>query len=211
MQNLDAKTQALIRALPDEKGARLFLERFAAEQPPTFQKLIRDPALLSDALALAAWSPLLATTLEQNPDYLSWLRRERADVRVRTRDQLKESLGRFALTNSALAPQALFARFRRRELLRICLHDVRRAHTLVTGGPYAWVRHPFYDAAALLMLSISLIAANWFFLLAGSFVLLLLVIRTDREEERLLARFGNPYREYKSRTGRFVPRLRPKK
>lgn len=131
MQKLDAKVESLIRDLPDEKGAALFLERLATEQPPTFQKLIRDPPLLSDALALAAWSPLLATTLEQNPDYLSWLLRERADVRVRTRDQLKESLARFALTNSTLAPQVLFARFRRRELLRIYLHDVRRAHTLV--------------------------------------------------------------------------------
>ena len=131
VQNLDAKVESLIRDLPDEKGARLFLERLQNEQPRTFQKLLRDPALLSDTLALAAWSPLLATTLEQNPDYVSWLKRERADVRVRTRDQLKESLARFALTNSTLTPQILFARFRRRELLRIYLHDVRRAHTLV--------------------------------------------------------------------------------
>jgi glutamate-ammonia-ligase adenylyltransferase len=131
VQNLDAKVESLIRDLPDEKAARLFLERVATEQPGTFQKLLRDPALLSDTLALAAWSPLLATTLEQNPDYVSWLKRERADVRVRTRDQLKESLARFALTNSTLNPQILFARFRRRELLRIYLHDVRRAHTLV--------------------------------------------------------------------------------
>jgi glutamate-ammonia-ligase adenylyltransferase len=131
VQNLDAKVESLICDLPDEKGARLFLERLANEQPRTFQKLIRDRALLSDLLALAAWSPLLATTLEQNPEYLSWLKRERADVRVRTREQLKESLGRFVLTNSSLTPQVLFARFRRRELLRIYLHDVRRAHTLV--------------------------------------------------------------------------------
>lgn len=27
----------------------------------------------------------------------------------------------------------------------------RRAHTLVTHGPYHWVRHPFYDAMALLI------------------------------------------------------------
>ena len=87
----------------------------------------------------------------------------------------------------------------------------RREHTLVTRGPYYWVRHPFYDSAALLMLSISLIAANWFFLLAGSVVLLLLVVRTQKEEERLLARFGDSYREYTSRTGRFVPRLRSRK
>ncbi|MEP6569412.1 MAG: hypothetical protein ABJC10_06515 [Acidobacteriota bacterium] len=131
MQNLDAKFESLVRDLPDETGARLFLERVANEQPRTFQKLLRDPALLSDTMALAAWSPLLATTLEQNPDYVSWLKRERADVRVRTRDQLKESLARFSLTNSSLTPQILFARFRRRELLRIYLHDVRRAHTLV--------------------------------------------------------------------------------
>ena len=131
MQNLDAKVESLVRDLPDETGARHFLVRLANEQPRTFQKLLRDRALLSDTLALAAWSPLLATTLEQNPDYVSWLKRERADVRVRTRDQLKESLARFALTNSTLTPQVLFARFRRRELLRLYLHDVRRAHTLV--------------------------------------------------------------------------------
>ena len=102
VQNLDAKVESLVRDLPDETGARHFLERLATEQPRAFQKLLRDPALLSDALALAAWSPLLATTLEQNPEYISWLERERADVRVRTRDQLKESLARFALTNSTL-------------------------------------------------------------------------------------------------------------
>jgi glutamate-ammonia-ligase adenylyltransferase len=128
---LNGKIQSLIRDLPDEKGAYLFLERLSREQSGAFQKLSRDPAILSDTLALAAWSPLLATTLEQNPDYFSWLKRERMDVRVRTRDQLKESLARFALTNSSLTPQVLFARFRRRELLRIYLHDVRRAHTLV--------------------------------------------------------------------------------
>lgn len=131
MQDLDAKVDFLIRDLPDEKGARLFLERLATEQPRSYQKLKSDPALMSDALALAAWSPLLATTLEQNPEYVSWLMRERSDARVRTREQLKESLARFALTNSSLSPQVLLARFRRRELLRIYLHDVRRTQTLV--------------------------------------------------------------------------------
>jgi glutamate-ammonia-ligase adenylyltransferase len=44
---------------------------------------------------------------------------------------LKEALARFALTNSSLSPQVLLARFRRRELLRTYLHDIRRAQTLV--------------------------------------------------------------------------------
>src|SRR5947208_10089866 len=91
----------------------------------------REPGLLSDVLAIAAWSPLLATTLEQNPDYLPWLQRERASTRVRTREEMGESLARFALTNSQLDPHVLLARFRRRELLRTYLHDIRRARTIV--------------------------------------------------------------------------------
>src|SRR5499426_3889050 len=121
----------LLRDLPDPNSARLFLERLAKEQPRAHQNLLKQPALLADVLALAAWSPLLATTLEQNPEYLPWLSRERTDPRVRTRDELKEALARFALTNSSLNPQVLLARFRRRELLRTYLHDIRRSQTLV--------------------------------------------------------------------------------
>jgi [glutamine synthetase] adenylyltransferase / [glutamine synthetase]-adenylyl-L-tyrosine phosphorylase len=132
--NTDQSQSVFIRGfhdLPDQNGPRLFLERLAKEQPRAHQSLQRQPALLADVLALAAWSPLLATTLEQNPEYLPWLSRERADPRVRTSDELKESLARFALTNSSLNPQVLLARFRRRELLRTYLHDIRRSQSLV--------------------------------------------------------------------------------
>jgi [glutamine synthetase] adenylyltransferase / [glutamine synthetase]-adenylyl-L-tyrosine phosphorylase len=121
----------LLRDLPDPQGARLALERLEKESPRYYQQLIKQPALLADVMALAAWSPLLSTTIEQNPEYLSWLSRERSNPRLRTRDELKESLARFALTNSSLSPQVLLARFRRRELLRTYLHDIRRSHTLV--------------------------------------------------------------------------------
>ena len=121
----------LLRDLPDQQGARAALERLEKESPRYYQQLIKQPALLADVVALAAWSPLLSTTIEQNPEYLSWLSRERSNPRLRTRDELKESLARFALTNSSLNPQVLLARFRRRELLRTYLHDIRRSHTLV--------------------------------------------------------------------------------
>jgi glutamate-ammonia-ligase adenylyltransferase len=132
--NTDQSQSVFIRGihdLPDQTGPRLFLERLTKEQPRAHQTLLEKPALLADVLALAAWSPLLATTIEQNPEYLSWLARERTDPRVRTKDELKESLARFALTNSSLTPQVLLARFRRRELLRTYLHDIRRSQTLV--------------------------------------------------------------------------------
>jgi len=131
VQSVDAKVEFLLRDLPDQNSARLFLEQLARDNSRAHQNLIKKPALLADVIAIAAWSPLLATTLEQNPDYLSWLARERSDPRVRTADELKESLARFALTNSNLNPQNLLARFRRRELLRTYLHDIRRAHSLV--------------------------------------------------------------------------------
>jgi glutamate-ammonia-ligase adenylyltransferase len=127
----DEKIELLVRDLPDAEGARAFYERLAAEHARVAQKLVRDEGLLSDALALAAWSPLLGTTLAQNPDYVSWLARERADTHVRTTEELNESLARFALTHSQVEPQVVLARFRRRELLRIYLRDVRRTNSIV--------------------------------------------------------------------------------
>ena len=87
----------------------------------------------------------------------------------------------------------------------------RQHHTLVVNGPYRFVRHPFYLALALWMTACSVMAANWFLLAGGLAVLSLLVIRTDAEEERLVARFGDGYREYMRRTGRFLPHLSNRK
>jgi protein-S-isoprenylcysteine O-methyltransferase Ste14 len=81
----------------------------------------------------------------------------------------------------------------------------RKEHSLVTRGPYRWVRHPFYDALALSVVANSLAAANWFLFLTGGLLLVLIVIRTRTEEEKLLARFGESYRAYMERTGRFLP------
>ena len=83
----------------------------------------------------------------------------------------------------------------------------RKGHTLVTTGPYRWVRHPFYVSAALIAITASLISANAFFLVIGTLVLLLLGFRTRVEERNLLNRFGEDYRNYMQRTGRFFPRF----
>ena len=83
----------------------------------------------------------------------------------------------------------------------------RAAHTLVTRGPYRWVRHPFYLATALAVVANTLVTANWFLALTGGITFGLLVLRTRIEEEKLIERFGDDYKEYMKRTGRLLPRL----
>ena len=84
----------------------------------------------------------------------------------------------------------------------------RREHVLVTSGPYRFVRHPFYVTTALALVANSLTPANWFIALTGAAALALMVIRTTTEEAKLVERFGDDYRRYMARTGRFLPRLR---
>jgi protein-S-isoprenylcysteine O-methyltransferase Ste14 len=82
--------------------------------------------------------------------------------------------------------------------------------TLVTTGPYRWVRHPFYLTLALLTPAAALLAANWFIGLSALLVLVMLVIRTSKEEQQLIERFGDQYRAYAASTGRFWPKMLPK-
>lgn len=83
----------------------------------------------------------------------------------------------------------------------------RREHTLVTSGPYRWVRHPFYVAFALATTANSLVAANWYLFACGATAFALLVLRTRTEEQKLVERFGDAYKQYMERTGRFLPYL----
>jgi len=83
----------------------------------------------------------------------------------------------------------------------------RKEHSLVTGGPYRFVRHPFYVAFLLGMTATGIVLANWLVFVIGSVVFVLLAIRSRKEEENLELRFGDDYRRYRERTGAFFPRL----
>ena len=74
-------------------------------------------------------------------------------------------------------------------------------------APPSSLRHFFYVTAALLMVSVTLLTANWFIGLSGAMVMALLVARTPKEEQMLISRFGEEYRKYITTTGRFFPRL----
>ena len=55
-------------------------------------------------------------------------------------------------------------------------------------------------------LSLGLAMGNWLVPLATSVVFTLMAIRTRTEEKYLIERFGDRYREYMARVGRFFPR-----
>lgn len=84
----------------------------------------------------------------------------------------------------------------------------RQEHSLVTDGPYRWIRHPLYSFATLFYISLGLVAANGLIPVLSILAFVLLAIRTSKEEEKLLEKFGDRYRVYMEQTGRFVPRFR---
>jgi protein-S-isoprenylcysteine O-methyltransferase Ste14 len=83
----------------------------------------------------------------------------------------------------------------------------RTEHQLVTSGPYRWVRHPLYTVGACLFISYGIIADSWFIATLGILAFIAMAIRTPQEEENLIEKFGDEYRTYMKRTGRFLPKL----
>ena len=83
----------------------------------------------------------------------------------------------------------------------------RTQHTLVTSGPYRWVRHPLYTVGSSMFVAFGMMADNWFIAGLGILTFILMAIRTPKEEANLIEKFGDEYREYMRRTGRFFPKL----
>lgn len=79
---------------------------------------------------------------------------------------------------------------------------------LITSGPYRWIRHPlyasliwmFYGAAMAYLSPLAALETTLVFLPA-------MVYRSNQEEQALTGVFGDAYRDYRARTGRFLPRL----
>jgi protein-S-isoprenylcysteine O-methyltransferase Ste14 len=83
----------------------------------------------------------------------------------------------------------------------------RANHQLVTHGPYRWVRHPLYSTGFVLAVCLTLITGLWWLAVGTIVPLTILLLRTAQEEARLVETFGDAYRAYMKRTGRFWPKL----
>ncbi len=84
------------------------------------------------------------------------------------------------------------------------LPKLRRDATLITGGPYRWVRHPMYTAVLLFCAGFMLSPPAWWKAVLW-LVLLAVVAEKSRMEERYLSQRFAAYANYRNRTGRFLP------
>jgi protein-S-isoprenylcysteine O-methyltransferase Ste14 len=83
----------------------------------------------------------------------------------------------------------------------------KEEHTLITSGPYKFIRHPMYASLSLFFVGLSMISSFWpFFVLIG-ITLLFFVRIMKREEAMMIDQFGEEYRVYMKKTGRFLPRF----
>lgn len=81
--------------------------------------------------------------------------------------------------------------------------------SMVHGGFYRVLRHPQYAALIVAGLGVTLIWPRFIVLLALVTMAFLYFLLARHEENICLAKFGDAYRDYMARTGRFLPRVFP--
>lgn len=79
------------------------------------------------------------------------------------------------------------------------------ASALVTSGPFMRLRNPIYVADIMILLGAAEITKNlWFVIAAVVFAILVTYLAILPEERHLEAKFGEAYRDYKSRSRRWL-------
>ncbi len=85
----------------------------------------------------------------------------------------------YALLAWAMTLNAFFS-----QIVRI---QSERGHTVVTHGPYRYVRHPAYVGMILFELAMPTLLASWLAIIASGLCAILLILRTALEDRTLLA------------------------
>jgi protein-S-isoprenylcysteine O-methyltransferase Ste14 len=85
--------------------------------------------------------------------------------------------------------------------------QLKQSHHLVVTGPYVHMRHPLYTAMLGWAVAVSLLTANWIFVAVCALSIAGLLVRIPKEEQMLIEAFGDEYKTYMQRTGRFFPKL----
>jgi protein-S-isoprenylcysteine O-methyltransferase Ste14 len=74
----------------------------------------------------------------------------------------------------------------------------------VTRGLYRYSRHPMYVAAFIMYVGLGIACASWIFLLFAVVFTVVSFVYANAEEQLTLEMYGDSYREYMSRTTRYI-------
>jgi protein-S-isoprenylcysteine O-methyltransferase Ste14 len=88
---------------------------------------------------------------------------------------------------------------------------VSEQQSLVTTGPYRYIRHPMYTALGAVGIGMGLASTSWYFLIPFIATAGVIIFRVQREEAAMMERFGDQYVQYAQTTGRFLPIISRKK
>ncbi len=103
----------------------------------------------------------------------------------------------YALVVWATASNAFFS-----QLVRI---QSERDHTVATGGPYRFVRHPSYVGIILFELSVPVLLASWWALIPSALNVVLVILRTALEDRTLQTELSGYANYARQRRYRLVP------
>ena len=85
--------------------------------------------------------------------------------------------------------------------------QLKKIHHLVTTGPYAYVRHPLYVCMIGWSVSVSMLTANWIFVAVCVLSIAGVMWRVPKEEQMMIDAFGDEYKAFMQRTGRFFSKV----
>jgi protein-S-isoprenylcysteine O-methyltransferase Ste14 len=81
----------------------------------------------------------------------------------------------------------------------------RSRDSLVTGGPYRWIRHPMYAAALSIALGLACLLQSGAFLVVFCTYLVLILFLIRMEDARMYHSYGEAYQGYQARVRRLIP------
>jgi protein-S-isoprenylcysteine O-methyltransferase Ste14 len=82
---------------------------------------------------------------------------------------------------------------------------VKEGHTLITSGPYRWVRHPIYSGMTIALVGTALATCAPYGFIALALILFGFLVRVRLEEALMRETFPFDYDAYSRRTARLIP------
>jgi protein-S-isoprenylcysteine O-methyltransferase Ste14 len=91
--------------------------------------------------------------------------------------------------------------------LNVVFKEVREPPVVIDKGVFSWVRHPIYLSEIMLYVGLFLISPSLISLAVIVLVFFFLDFVAGYEEKKLEEKFGQSYRDYRRRVGKWFPKL----